>query len=58
MGEMNILTKRLNSLLKREFERGLSEGYRLGYQAGIVEGRNKAIYLRSQVNQILNEREF
>ena len=51
-------TKRLNSLLKREFERGLSEGYRLGYQAGIVEGRNKAIYLRSQVNQILNEREF
>lgn len=56
MGEMN--TKRLNSLLKREFERGLSEGYRLGYQAGIVEGRNKAIYLRSQVNQILNEREF
>lgn len=56
---MKILTdSRLERLLTTEREQGLSEGYRVGYQAGIVEGRNKAIYLRSQVNQILNEREF
>ncbi len=51
-------TKRLDDLLKHEYERGLNIGYQVGYRAGIVEGRNKAIYLRSQVNQILNEREF
>lgn len=56
---MRIITNdQLERLLKTEREQGLSEGYRLGYQAGIIEGRNKAIYLRSQVNQILNEREF
>ena len=54
----SLTNEQLARMLKTEREEGLSEGYRLGYQAGIVEGRNKAIYLRSQVNQILNEREF
>lgn len=54
----SLTNEQLTRMLKTEREEGLSEGYRVGYQAGIVEGRNKAIYLRSQVNQILNEREF
>ncbi len=54
MGEMN--TKRLNSLLKREFERGLSEGYKVGYQAGIIEGIHRQTLVNAQINQILGDK--
>lgn len=53
---MRIITNdQLERLLATEREQGLSDGYRLGYQAGITEGIHRMTLVRAQINQILKE---
>ncbi len=53
---MKILTDdNLNNLLKTEYEKGLSEGYRVGYQSGITEGIHRRTLVTAQISQILKE---
>lgn len=54
---MRFLTnEQLTRMLKTEREEGLSEGYRVGYQAGIIEGIHRQTLVNAQTNQILGDK--
>ncbi len=40
-----VTYRKLHQLLKTEYERGLSNGYKYGYQMGQIEAGNRAIIL-------------
>ena len=52
----SLTNEQLTRMLKTEREEGLSEGYRLGYQAGIIEGIHRQTLVNTQINQILGDK--
>ncbi len=55
---MFLSKKHLEQIKLEEFQKGATKGYELGWQLGHIDKRNQDFILKSELQQILKQKEF